>query len=322
MRSICWGPIVALLAMLGLASPLQAQGSSRPITLVVPFAAGGGVDTVARVLAERLTDKLHQSVVVENRPGGGGMIGIDYVARAAPDGHTILLMDIAAVLIKWLHKSTPFDVVNDFAPIAKVANAQMVLFANQTVPANNVKELVAYARANPSRLLVGIPGVGTPHHLAQAMFNAAAKLSITAVPYRGASPALNDLIAGQIPTMWATPVAVMPFVKSGKAKALGVASLQRDPQLSDVVTFAESGFPEVAVDVWFGVAAPKRTAADVIARIGNAVHEITGASEVQARLAKLGFNVNYADSKTFAALIASDHVRYGKVIQAAGIMPK
>jgi tripartite-type tricarboxylate transporter receptor subunit TctC len=154
------------------------------------------------------------------------------------------------------------------------------------------------------------------------MFNAAAKLSITAVPYRGASPALNDLIAGQIPTMWATPVAVMPFVKSGKAKALGVASLQRDPQLPDVVTFAESGLPEVAVDVWFGVAAPKGTAADVIARIGNAVHEITSVPDVQARLAKLGFNVNYADSKTFAALIASDHVRYGKVIQAAGITPK
>jgi len=325
MRSKHWGAVVALLAAFGLASPLHAQGvaaPSRSITLVVPFAAGGGVDTVARILAERLTEKLHQSVVVENRPGGGGMIGIDYVARAAPDGHTLLLMDIAAVLIKWLHKSTPFDVVKDFVPIAKVADADMVLFANAALPANNVKELVAYDRSNPNRLLVGIPGVGTPHHLAAAMFNSAAKLNIMAVPYRGAAPALNDLVGGQIPTMWATPIAVMPFVKSGKVKALGVAALARDPQLPDVATFAESGLPSVAVDVWFGVAAPKGTSSDTIERVSGAIREIARLADVQQRMASLGFNLDYADSKAFGALIARDHVAYGKVIRGAKIMPK
>jgi tripartite-type tricarboxylate transporter receptor subunit TctC len=323
MRARCWGAILGLLGILGLASAAQAQdASSRPITLVVPFAAGGGVDTVARVLAERLSEKLHQNVVVENRPGGGGMIGIDYVARAAPDGHTLLLMDIAAVLIKWLHKTVAFDVVQDFVPIAKVANAQMVLFASAALPANNVKELVAYDRANPRGLLVGIPGVGTPHHLAQAMFNAAANINIMTVPYRGAAPALNDLVGGQIPTMWATPIAVMPFVKSGKVKALGVASPQRDPQLPDVPTFAESGYPGCVVDVWFGVAAPKGTAREVVARVSAAIAQITSSAEVQKRLAMLGFTLSYADSKEFGALVASDHARYGKVIRAAGIMPK
>jgi tripartite-type tricarboxylate transporter receptor subunit TctC len=303
---------------------LHAQGalSSRPITLVVPFAAGGGVDTVARLLGEQLSEKLQQKIVIENRPGGGGMIGIESVARAAPDGHTILLMDVAAVLIKWLHKSVAFDVVGDFAPIAKVANAQMVLFANSTLPANNVSELVAYDRANPSRLLVGIPGVGTPHHLAQAMFNAEAKINIMAVPYRGAAPALNDLVGGQIPTMWATPIAVMPFVKAGKVKALGVASLRRDPQLPDAPTFAESGLSGCVVDVWFGVAAPKGTSPAFVAQMSAAIGAITQLPEMQARMTALGFTIDYADSAAFGRLIAADHVRYGKVIREAGITPK
>ena len=315
----------AAVASLGWAGPLHAQGSassSRPITLVAPFAAGGGVDAVARILAEKLTGKLGQNVVVENRPGAGGLVGIDSVARAAPDGHTILMMDIAAVLIKWLHKNTPFDVAKDFTPIAKVVNAQLMLFAHPSLPAKNIQDVIAYARANPDKLSVGIPGVGTPHHLAAAMFNATTKLNITAVPYRGAAPALNDLVGGQIPMAWSTPAAVMPFVQAGKVRPLAVATLQRVPLMPDVPTMAESGFPGFSVEIWFGVAAPKGASAEFVARVGKAVREVTELPDVQKRMATLGFILDYADSKAFGDLIVSDHMKYGKVIRDAGIAPK
>jgi tripartite-type tricarboxylate transporter receptor subunit TctC len=322
MRLRHWLAAVAAVAAFGWTGPSHAQGTSRPIVLVAPFAAGGGVDAVARILAEKLTGKLGQNVVVENRPGAGGLVGIDSVAKAAPDGHTILLMDIAAVLIKWLHKNTPFDVTKDFTPIAKVVNAQLMLFAHPSLPAKNVQEVIAYARANPDKLSVGIPGVGTPHHLAAAMFNAAAKLNITAVPYRGASPALNDLVGGQIPMAWSTPSAVIPFVQSGKVRPLAVATLQRVPLMPDVPTVAESGLPGFNVEIWFGVAAPKGVPADFVARINKAVHEALELPDVKDRLAKLGFILDYADGKAFGELVAADHVKYGKVIQAAGIAPK
>src|SRR5260370_40382654 len=180
---------------------------TRPITLVVPIAAGGAVDTAARIIAEKLQHKLKQSVVVENRPGAGSLIGSNFVAKAAPDGYTLLLMEPGAVLAKWLNKTVPVDVTTDFAPIAMGATSPLVLFAHPSVAVHDVKELIAYSKANPGKLSVGTPGVGTPHHLAAAWLNAAAKIAIVHVPYRGAAPALNDLFGGQIPLIWASPVA-------------------------------------------------------------------------------------------------------------------
>jgi tripartite-type tricarboxylate transporter receptor subunit TctC len=204
---------------------------ARPITLVVPIAAGGAVDTAARIVAERLQEKLQQSVVVENRPGAGSLIGTNFVAKAAPDGHTLLLMEPGAVLAKWLNKGVPFDVTSDFSPIAMVATSPLVLFAHPSVAAHDVRELIAYSRDNPGRLSVGTPGLGTPHHLAAAWLNTGAKIHITHVPYRGATPALNDLLG--VPLIWASPVAVLPFVVQGKVKALAVSTLQRDRTLPD-----------------------------------------------------------------------------------------
>jgi tripartite-type tricarboxylate transporter receptor subunit TctC len=196
--------VAAVFALaIGAVAPLHAQtpagDATRSITLVVPIAAGGGMDTIGRTLAERLQERLKQPVVVENRVGAGGATGVDYVAKAAPDGRTLLLLDISAVLHKWLHKSVPFDVVEDFAPVAQVATTPLLLFAHPSLPVADVKELIAYARANPGKLSVGTPGVGSPHHLAAAMLNSAAKIDITHVPYRGTAPALNDLLGGQIP---------------------------------------------------------------------------------------------------------------------------
>ena len=218
---------------------------SRPVTLVVPIAAGGGLDTAARILAEKLQDKLGQPFVVENRPGAGSTVGANFVAKAKPDGYTLLLIEVSAVWAKWLTKNAPFDVTIDFTPIAMVATTPLVLFAHPSFAVNDINELIAYSKANPGKLSVGTAGVSTPHHLAAAWLNTAAKIDITHVPYRGAAPALNDLLGGQIPLIWATPVAVMPFVEQGKAKVLGVATQQRIPMLPQGPTVAESAVPRV-----------------------------------------------------------------------------
>ena len=279
------------------------------------------MDTIGRTLAERLQDRLKQPVVVENRVGAGGVVGTDSVAKAAPDGRTLLLIDISSVLHKWLHKSVPFDVVADFAPIAQVATTPLLLFANPSLPVSDVKELIAHAKANPGKLAVGTPGIGSPHHLAAAMLNVAAGIDITHVPYRGTAPALNDLVGGQIPMIWATPNVLVPFVEAGKVKPLGVASLARIAVLPKAATISENALPGFNVGVWFGIAAPAKTPRDVVDRLGREIGEIARLPEVQKKLSPLGYELAFADGESLRRLIAADHERYGKVIRDAGIAP-
>jgi tripartite-type tricarboxylate transporter receptor subunit TctC len=325
MRAVRWLAIAASLAVLAGASPLRAQApageGTRAITLVVPIAAGGGMDTIGRAIAERLQERLKQPVVVENRVGAGGVVGVDYVAKAAPDGRTLLLLDISAVLHKWLHKSVPFDVVADFAPIARVATTPLLLFANPALPVADVKALIAYAKDNPGKLSVGTPGVGSPHHLAATMLNRAAGIDITHVPYRGTAPALNDLLGGQIPLIWATPNALVQFVEAGKVKPLATASLERIAILPQVPTIAESALPGFNVGVWFGIAAPAKTSRETIERYASEISEITKLLDVRKRLSALGYDIDFAGSDALRDLIASDHKRYGAVIREAGIAP-
>ncbi len=223
-------PLLAALAAVLMPITAQAQtpaGDTRPITLVVPIAAGGGVDAIGRLIAEKLQERLKQPVVVENRVGAGGAVGADSVAKAAPDGRTLLLIETSSILHKWLHKNVPFDVIADFAPVSRVAATSLLLFAHPSFPPNNPQEVIAHTKANPGKVSVGTPGVGTPHHLAMLMMNSAAKIDITHVPYRGTGPALNDLLGGQLPMIWATPIAVMPHVASrqgeGARHRLGAA---------------------------------------------------------------------------------------------------
>src|SRR6516165_6125550 len=293
---------------------------TRPITLVVPVAAGGGVDTVARILSEKLQEKFKQPVMVENRPGAVSMIGASFVAKAPPDGYTLLLMEPAALLAKWINRA-PYDVTSDFAPIALVATQPLVLFAQPSLPVNDVKELIAYARANPGKLSVGTAGVGSPHHLAAAWLNTAAKIEITHVPYRGAAPALNDLLGGQIPLIWALSVAVMPFVEQGKVKALGVSTQRRFPLLPQVPTVAESGVPGFDVDFFYGIAAPAKVPPEVVARVGAALREITNQPDVRERMSELGMSVDFRDSNQFRELIAKENEKYGVIVREAGIHP-
>jgi tripartite-type tricarboxylate transporter receptor subunit TctC len=294
---------------------------TRPITLVVPLAAGGAVDTAARIIAERLQEKLQQPVVVENRPGAGSMIGTAFVAKAPRDGYTLLLMEPGAVLAKWLNKSVPFDVARDFSPIAMVATSPLVLFAHPSVAFNDVREMIAYSKANPGKLSVGTPGIGTPHHLAAAWLNAAAKVQITHVPYRGAGPALNDLLGGQIPLIWASPIAVLPFLEQGKVKALAVSTSQRDRKLPNTPAVAESGLPAFDTANWFGIAAPALVRPEIVARVGEAAREVIALDDVKTRMSTLGFNIDFRNGDRFRELIVDDHQKYGAIIREAGIHP-
>ena len=312
---------------LGLAAAAASIGASaqspdtRPVTLVVPIAAGGGVDTIGRIFAAQLADRLQQPWVVENRPGAGGLVGLDSVAKATADGHTMVVMETSAVLQRWLHKNVPFDVVADFAAVAQMATTPLLLFANPSLPAANIKELIAYAKANPGKLSVGTPGIGSPHHLAVAMLNALAGIDITHVPYKGTAPALNDLLGGQIPLIWATPNVVMQYVEAGKIKPLATGSLERIAMLPNVPTLNESGVPGFDVSVWFGIAGPAQTPREMIAHVGGEIAAIDKLAEVKAKTAPLGYDLEFLDSSHLADKIAKDHARYGKVIREAGITP-
>src|SRR5580700_1289334 len=323
MRMALWLSIFGL----GITAAVTAIGAAaqtpdtRPVTLVVPIAAGGGVDIIGRQFAAKLSERLNQAWVVENRTGAGGAIGTDTVAKAAPDGHTMLLMETSSVLHKWLHGNVPFDVVADFAPVAQIATTPILLFAGPASPVSDLKSLIVYAKANPGKLTVGTPGIGTPHHLAALMFNVMAGVEITHVPYKGTAPALSDLLGGQIPLIWSTPNSLMQYIETGKIKPLAVASPSRIAILPDVPTVSESGYPNFDVTVWYGVSGPAKTPPDVVARYGSAIAAVDKMPDVEQKLTPLGYNLRYFDSKQFADTIAGDYARYGKLIQDAGIRP-
>lgn len=308
-------------ALMSVSVQAQTPAGDNRITLVVPIAPGGGVDAIGRLIAEKLQERLKQSVVVENRVGAGGAVGADSVAKAAPDGRTLLLIESSSTLHKWLHKNVPFDVIADFAPVSRVATTSLLLFANPSFAPNNPSEVIAHAKANPGKVSVGTPGVGTPHHLAMLMMNSTAKVDITHVPYRGTGPSLNDLLGGQIPMIWAAPIAVMPHVASGKVKVLGTASAQRETALPQVPTMEESGMPGFRLQLFFGVAAPAKTPAALVERLDREIKAVTAMPEVKARMAKLGFQDGYADSATFREQLTTEHRRNGEIIRAAGIQP-
>ncbi len=312
-------------ALLG--TPAFAQTSAqdpatypnRTITIVVPLAPGGGVDVLARTLAAEMKQRLGQSVVVENRVGGGGIVGDDSVAKAAPDGYTLLTMNTSEVLHKWLHKSVPFDVLKDFAPVGLFATSPLILMTNAARPFKTFAEFLAYARQHPGALTYGSPGVGSPHNLAGEMLNKMAGIDVVHVPYRGTALALNDLIANQIPAIWATSIAVLPFIEAGKVIPLASADVKRPAVLPDVPTVAECCVAGFHVEVWFGLAAPAGTPAAIVARLEGELRRIGEMPQVREQLNRQGFDLVYRPAAAFAAMVAEDHIRYGDLIQGLGI---
>jgi tripartite-type tricarboxylate transporter receptor subunit TctC len=307
--------------------PLQRAAAAgielpRRIVLVVGFGAGSGIDLAARLIAEKLSKRLGVPVVVENRPGAGGITGADEVAHAQPDGSTLLLMDSATVLQKWLHKEVPFNVLTDFAPVAKMTNSTLLLCAQASFQCNNIKELVALARSEPGELSAGTSGIGSPHYLDLLLFNSLAHIKIVNVSYRSSLAAVNDLLGGQIPLAWSGLTAVGGHIQAGKLKALGSASEQRDPNAPNVPTFGEQGVPGVVVNNWFGIAAPAKTPSDVVAKLTKELSVVAEDPDFAQRLKTGAFQVTYLDPAQFRTIINEDYEHFGKLIRDAGIVPQ
>jgi tripartite-type tricarboxylate transporter receptor subunit TctC len=302
------------------AGPLHAQTyPNRTVTIVVPIAAGGAVDTTARIFAEQLQAKFGQPFVVENKTGAGATIGTSYVAKAAPDGYTLLLMESSAPLAKWLFKAPPFDLLKDFTPLARVVSNPLVLFAHPSLPASDMKELIAHAKANPGKLQAGISG--TSHQLTSNMLNVAAGIDIVAVPYRGTAPAVNDILSGTIALLWSTPVGLLQFVEQGKLKALAVSTPARVALMPNVPTLAESVAPSLQMEAWLGIAGPAALPDEVSVRLGEAVREVAALPALQKRIADTGQNLEYLPAEPFRERLRADQERLGIAIREAGIQP-
>jgi tripartite-type tricarboxylate transporter receptor subunit TctC len=316
--------LICLVFVAAVSSELLASEQNYPertVTVVVPVAAGGAVDGIARIFADKLSQKFQRSFVIENKAGVGTIVGTAYVSKAKPDGYTLLVMESAVTMAGSLYKDVPFDIQKDFSLIARISTVPLLLVANKSFPANDAKGLIEYAKANPNKLSVGTAGAGTIHHLALLMLNGSTQLNLTHVPYRGSTPALNDLLAGHISLAWASLSGARPFLETGQLKALGVSSKRRLSALPEIPTFSETAIPDFDLDSFLGFAAPAGLPDLIKVKLESAIEEIAGQSDVQQRMLSLGQVLDYQPSEKFREGLARDYQRFKKVLDAAGITP-
>jgi tripartite-type tricarboxylate transporter receptor subunit TctC len=301
----------------------KADYPDRPIRLIAPFPAGGLADVLARAVGDELSRSLGQPVIVENRTGAGGNIGAEAVAHSTPDGYT-LLMTSAGILTanQFLYATMPFDPEKDFVTVSNVADMPMMVVVGPRVEAKTLKELVAFARANPGKLNFGSPGIGTTGHLGLAMFMHAAGIKLTHVPYRGAAPAITDLLAGQIDGVVDNPPTVLPHIEAGKLRALAVAAKQRMALLPDLPTAAEAGVANYEASSWFGVVAPAGTPPAIVERLHKDIAAALRKPALQERFAKSGARLLGNSPAEFAQQIVYDRKMWGEIIRAADIKPQ
>jgi tripartite-type tricarboxylate transporter receptor subunit TctC len=310
---------LAALLLLGFsACACAADYPNRAIHLIVPFAPGGGNDTVARLVGDGVTAELGQPVVVENRPGAGGVVGAEAVARAPADGYTLFLGGVGSHAINPnLHAHLGYDPIKDFAPITLVASAPLVLVVHPSVPAQSVRELVALAKAEPGRLNYASNGNGSSSHLAAVMFDTMTGVEMVHVPYKGLSPALTDLLSGQVQLMFSSVVAILPHVKAGRLRALAVSSPARMALLPDLPTIAESGVPGYQSSSWYGILAPAGTPPDVVKRLNAALVKVIAQPAFRDALAREGAEPVGNSPEAFGAFIKAEKERLGDVIRQA-----
>src|SRR5688572_5729823 len=314
-------PFLLCCAVAAFAASAQ-QYPTRPVRFVVPFAPGGSVDTLARTIGPRLSDTLGQQVVVDNRPGGNGDIGMLIVAQAPPDGHTLLLGYIANLAIApSLHAKMPYDPTRDYAPITQIATSPNVMTAHAAVPAKGLKDLVALAKAKPGTVNFASTGVASVGHLTGELLNNLAGMKMTHVPYKGGGAAIIGLLSGDVQVMFSGFSAAMPHIKSGKIRSLAVTGAQRSPALADVPTIAEQGFPGVEATAWYGVLAPAGTPKPVITRLHGDLVKILKQPDVVQRLDGLGFEIVASTPDQFGAYIRSEIKKWEKVVKASGAKP-
>jgi len=317
-------PLAALIVaalLLPAVRAAQAQDyPNRPIRLVVAFTAGGTTDFVARLLSERLRSLIGQPVIVDNRPGANGAIAAEHVAKSEPDGHTLFFTTVGAVAINpALHSNLPYDPVKDFAPVGMAVFNSTMLVVNAAMKINSARELAALAKERPGAITIGITGLGAICHLGLELFQADAGVKFQAVPYRGASQAVTDLIGGQLDGLFGDVPTVMTQVKAGKLKALAATSQERSVIFPEVPTFLEQGFPDTVANQWAGTLAPAGTAPAIIAKLSGAFHAALTDADVRRRLAQAGVMASPSTPEAFALYINQEIARWGKLIREKGI---
>ncbi|MDP4073734.1 tripartite tricarboxylate transporter substrate binding protein [Acidovorax sp. A1169] len=297
----------------------QAAYPSKPVTIVVPFAAGGTTDILARIIGQALTSELGQPVVVDNRAGAGGNIGGALAAKAPADGYTLFMGTVGTHAINAsLYKKMPFDPVKDFAPLTRVANVPNLLVANPAQPYKSVKELIAYAKANPGKVNFGSSGNGSSIHLSGELFKSLAKVDMVHVPYKGSAPAVTDLLGNQIGIMFDNMPSAIQHVRSGKLVPIAVTTAKRSPELPNVPTIAEAGVPGYEATSWFGMFAPTGTPAPVLAKLNTALVKVLNQAEVKKKINEQGAETTSETPEQFAAFIKTESVKWGKVVQESG----
>jgi len=302
----------------------EAQGNypSRPVHIIVPSPPAGGTDIIARVLAERFSNAFGQQFVVENRPGAGNMIGIESVARSAPDGYTLLMVPSTLALNSVLYQKVNYDPIRDFAPITLAATAPNVLVVNPSVPAQTLTEFIALAKKKPGELTYGTPGVGTSPHMSMELLKSMAGLDIRHIPYRGTAPAVTDIISGQISAMFANALTAKPQVDAGKVRALAVSGPKRIEAMPNVPPVAQAGVPGYEAMQWYGLLAPAGTPPAIVARLHEEATKALATAEMKEKLASDGAEPVGSSSAEFATLIKAELDKWAKVARAAKIEPQ
>jgi len=318
--------IIALAAACALVAAPQAHAQepypTKPIRIIVPFTPGTGIDILARTLGQRMGEDWSTGVVVENRAGASGNIGTEAVAKAAPDGYTLLMTASTIVLNRSLFKTIPYDPVKDFAPVAPLAIGRLALVINPAVGAKTVKELIAFAQANPGKLFYGSPGNGTPHHLAMELFKSSTGVDIVHVPYKGTGPAVQDLVGGQIGVMFLPVHVALPLVEGGKLTMLAAGGTQRSSVTPNVPSLAEAaGLREVDTDIWYGLYAPAQTPRAIVHKLNTQMNALLRNAAVADILGKQGLQPTGGTPEALEQLTQSDLERWARVVRDAKIQP-
>jgi tripartite-type tricarboxylate transporter receptor subunit TctC len=300
-------------------STAVAQVSGRPITIIVPYSPGTGIDILARALGAELTRHWGQPVIIDNKPGASGNIGTQVASRAAPDGQTLLMIAKTFVTNGSLFKNVPYDPVKSFAPVIKLATGSIVLAVHPSVPADSVSSFIQYVKAHPGEVNYGSPGFATPHHLAMELFKHATKTDLVHIPYKGTSGVMSDLVGNHVSAMFVPTHVALPLAADKQIRILGVASADRVAAAPAVPTLAEQGVTGFEVDIWFGLLAPAGTPADVIARYNGVINEFLHSPSVTDTLAKQGLITAGGPPEVLGELIAGDMAKWQRVIQQAGI---